>query len=206
MKELFQTKCPVLAGCLIVYALTLASGCKQPGYSSPDGYDLNKPVKMELGKVLNEISGLYFNEDDNTLLAVADSKEKVYQIGLQSKKLKDLTGKVVPPDSDIEDVVKIDSVVYLLSSSGTLKKVVPGQKDTAGTVSFSLGLQGKNDFETVYYDPTAKGLVLICKTCAHEKGQRMRTAYRFDLDSNRFDTSVFFTISRADVKELLKND
>jgi uncharacterized protein YjiK len=205
IKELIQTKCPLFLWGVLVYALTLHSGCKEQGYGNPLGYDLNKPREMELGKVLNEISGLDFNEEDSTLLVISDSKEKIFQISLKNKKLKDLTGKVVPPDSDMEDLVRIDDTAYILSSWGEIKAVPLNARDTGDIRRYDLGLQGSNDFETLYYDPTAHGLVMICKTCAHEKGQGLRTAFRFDLRSKTFDSTAFFTISKRAVEDLLKD-
>jgi len=205
MKKLFQTKCPPFVWVGLVCALTLSSSCKDHGYGSPDGYDLNKPKEMQLGKVLNEISGLFYNQQDNTLLAISDSKEKVFQIVLKNNKLKDLTDKVVAPNSDLEDVVMVEDSVYLLSSWGELKVVSPGAKDSSGVTKYTLGLQGQNDFETLYYDPTANGLVMLCKSCADEKGRHLRTAYRFDLENKRFDPQPFYTISKADVEAVLKD-
>lgn len=205
MKKLFQTECPAAFLCLLVCAVSLFCGCKHQASGSPQGYDLNKPEEMQLGKVLNEISGLSYNGDNGTLLAISDSKEKIFQINLKTQKLKDLTGKVVAPDSDLEDLVKIGDTTYLLSSWGEIKLVPPGARDTAGVEIYDLGLQGQNDFETLYYDPSAGGLIMICKTCAHEKGQGIRTAFRFDLKTKRFDSVPFFTISKKEIEDLLKD-
>jgi uncharacterized protein YjiK len=205
MKKLIQTKCPVWFLTIVVYAVTLQASCKQRGSDSPAGYDLNKPKKMELGKVLNEISGLCFNEEDSSLLAISDSKEKVFGIELKKLKLKDLTGKVVPSNSDLEDVVKVDNTFYLLSSSGKIIAVPNGAQDTAGTARYGIDLQGKNDFETLYYDPSVQGLVMMCKSCSFEKGAHLRTAFRFDLTTKKFDSTAFFTISKAEVEAILKD-
>jgi uncharacterized protein YjiK len=205
MKKLFQTECPAAFLCMLVCAVSLFYGCKHQASGSPQGYDLNKPEEMQLGKVLNEISGLSYNGDNGSLLAISDSKEKIFQINLKTQKLKDLTGKVVAPDSDLEDLVKIGDTTYLLSSSGEIKVVPAGARDTAGVEIYDLGLQGQNDFETLYYDPSAEGLIMICKTCAHEKGQGIRTAFRFDLKTKRFDSLPFFTISKKEIEDLLKD-
>jgi uncharacterized protein YjiK len=203
MNQLIQTKCPVWSGMLLVCATTLIMGCKEQSYGSPDGYDINKPAKENLGKVLNEISGICFNNDDNTLLAISDSKEKVFQINVDKQKLKDYTDKVVGPDTDLEDIVKVDSSVFLLSSKGVIYEV-SHKKDTIRTYTFPSGDQ--NDFETLYYDPSVKSLIMVCKECPSDKGKNIRSAYRFDLSKKRFDPSAFFTFSTADVKKLLKDD
>jgi uncharacterized protein YjiK len=204
MKRLNQTRCPAKLF-VIVCTAALLSGCKDNNGRSPQGYDLNKPIEMQLGKVLNEISGISYHSDRNSLMAISDSKEKIFEIRLKNNKLKDYTGRVFPPDSDLEDIVVFDTTVFALSSSGIIKEVQPGGEDTSSVRSYQLPISGTNDFETIYYDPSAKGLILLCKSCAHEKGQRLRTAYRFDLQSRTFDTTAFYSISKDDVENLLKD-
>jgi hypothetical protein len=206
IKELIQTKCPTMAIPFIVYAATLLCSCKQHGYGSPEGYNLEKPKLMQLGKVLNEISGLTYDESSGNLLAISDSKEKVFEIKLKNNKLKDLTGKVVPSGSDLEDLVKVDNTVYLLASKGIITAVSPGAQDTTGLKTYGIGLSGHNDFETLYYDPTVDGLVMMCKTCSHEKGHHIRTAYRFDLKTRQFDTSALYTITKSSIEDVLKDN
>lgn len=202
---LFQKECLPSTASLFVYALLLGAGCKQKEKFSPEGYHLNSPQTIELGKVLNEVSGICFNKENGSLLAISDSKEQVIEMNLRSIRLHDYTGKVVPPDSDLEDIVKVSSTLYLLKSKGELVAVPEKAKDTAGVKTYTLPLGGTNDFETLYYDPTVNGLILLCKSCAFEKGKGVRTAFRFDLDTKTFDSSYFYTISKDDVKRALKS-
>lgn len=200
---LFQNKClPVLVAILLIVGLI---GCSRNKHNSPAGYNLNDPKRSDLGKALNEISGIYFVPQDSSLLAIADSKEKIFQINLKTQKLQDYTSKIIPPDSDLEDLVKLDTSVFILMSKGELLEVPQGAKDSSGIRRYNIGLPGSNDFETLYFDPTANSLVLLCKTCAHEKGSGVRTAFRFDLRTRSFDKNSFFTISRVQIKNLLKN-
>lgn len=186
-------------------SLIAVSGCKNTGQLSPQGYALDKPHRIELGKALHEISGISFNPADSSILAIGDDKEKVIQISLKSKKLVDYTSKVLESGSDLEDIVTLDSSVFLLMSKGILVEVPQKAQDTSGVKMYHLGLAGNNDFETVYHDPSAAALVLLCKTCAREKGEGVRTTYKFDLRSKTFDDGSFFTISKQQVKDLLKN-
>lgn len=165
---------------------------------------MNHPQKTLLGKALNEISGICFAQKA-TLLAVSDSKDKIFEIHLASRKLKDHTGKIVENDADLEDIVQVDSSIYLLESKGVLKEINANATDTTGMKAYALPVNGKNDFETLYYDPTANGLIVLCKNCAHEKGTGIRTAFRFDLATKTFDSTSFFTIDKGDVRSLLKN-
>jgi uncharacterized protein YjiK len=206
MNQLFQSKCPVWVWMVLVCAVTLLMGCKQQSYASPDGYDINRPQKENLGKVLNEISGITFNDDNNSLLAISDSKEKVFQINLDKQKLKDYTDKAVPPKSDIEDIARVDSTLYLLSSKGIIYEMPGRKKDTIGIKSYAFPSNDQNDFETLYYDPSANGLIMICKHCPSDKGKEIRSAYRFDLTKKQFDPSQFFTFSTAEVKKALNDE
>jgi len=206
MNQLFQTKCPIGLWTVLVCAITLSAGCKGQSYASPDGYDFSKPQKENLGKVLNEISGIAFKDDDNSLLAISDSKEKVFQIRLDKQKLKDYTDKVVPSKSDIEDIATVDSTLYLLSSKGIIFELPGKKRDTVGIRSYAFSSNDQNDFETLYYDPSANGLIMVCKHCPSDKGKEIRSAYRFDLTKKQFDPSEFFVLSTAEVRKVLKDD
>src|SRR2546423_11657964 len=172
MKILFQNHNTNLRAIFLVCAVTLLAGCNQQNYSSPEGYDLSKPQLMQLGKVLNEISGITYNTENNTLLAISDSKEKVYEINVERRKLKDFTERVVGTRSDLEDLAKVDSVLYLLGSKGAIYKVpLVKHVDTSVVQSFSFSSDKRNEFETIYYDPSVNGLVIICKSCAFDKSE-----------------------------------
>lgn len=205
MGKLFQTQCPVLLPVAVLCLWLACISCGNRSFSSPKGYDIKKPESRELGKSVNEISGLTYNTDDTSLLAVSDSKRKIFQIDLRREKLKDYSEKIYT-QSDFEDLVKIDSLIYVLISDGTILSMPLHVIDSSKTVVYSSPFTGKNDFETLYYDPEAGGLILICKECEEEKGQKRRTAYRFNLNSKTVDPTPFFTISTEEVKSMVKND
>ena len=204
-KKLIQTQCPLCISTILVCTLTLLASCNLQSYDSPEGYQFNKPQESELGKVLNEISGITYNTDDSTLLAISDSKKKIFQINYRKQKLKDFTGDGVGPDQDLEDLVKMDTAVYLLGSAGVIYEV-PLSKDTGGVHSYTFPSEEKNDFETLYYDPSVNGLVMLCKSCASDKGKGHRSAYLFNLETRQFDTTAFYTIATDDIKKLVKDN
>ena len=191
---LFQNKCLPLLGAILISSFFYTS-CKNGAQRSPDGYTLSKPKQSELGKALNEISGICYNAEDSSLLAISDSKEKIFEIALKTRKLQDYTDKIINSNSDVEDIVKVDTSVFLLMSKGTLIEVPKKAKDTSSVKTYDIGLSGNNDFESLYYDPSSNSLVLLCKTCAHEQSSGVRTAFRFDLRSRTFISNAFFTIT-----------
>lgn len=202
---LFQTQCPVIIPVVFLSVCLAFMSCNETSYGSPKGYNIKQPEARELGKSVNEISGLTYNTDDSSLLAISDSKRKIFQIDLVREKLKDYAEKMYT-QSDFEDLVKIDTIIYVLISDGTIISMPLHVADSSKTVVYPSPFRGKNDFETMYYDPGANGLVIICKECEEEKGQRKRTAYRFDLAEKTFDDAPFFSISTEDVKAMVKND
>src|SRR5689334_7957383 len=94
MLKIFQTQCPGLLPAIFLCACLALISCNDRSYGSPEGYDIKKPESRELGKSVNEISGLAFNTDDSSLLAISDSKRKIFQIDLKKEKLKDYAEKI----------------------------------------------------------------------------------------------------------------
>ena len=101
---------------------------------------------------------------------------------------------------------KMNNAVFLLSSKGMIYEVPLGAKDSTGVRSYPFWSTDQNDFETIYYDASANGLIILCKDCASDKGKRIRSAYRFDLETRTFDTSAIYAIPTDDVRNILKND
>lgn len=192
---------------LFVCAALFTMGCNQKETTNTPDYDLQHPEVTPLGNVLNEISGIaYYNENkDSALLAVVDSKRQVFKLEMKVPRLIDFTEKVLPSDGDPEDIVKVDSSIFVLLSRGIIKEIPNNAQDAAAIKTYTLPLAGTNDFETLYYDPTVNSLIMLCKTCAHEKKAGFRTAFRFDMATRTFDSTEFYTIIKDDVKAALKD-
>lgn len=190
----------VLLSLLVLFS---ASSCQllwNP--TSPKDYVLRRPNKMILDKKVNEISGIFYLKEENKLLAIADDKKKIYSLTLDGQVADYYDPEL--PSADFEDVVKVDSTVYTLISNGTV--IAISKTDTGLTTkNYPFWSTDKNDFETLYYDSAAKGLVILCKECAFEKGKHQRTAFRFDIKTGQFDKTPLFTISTKAVRDVLKD-
>src|SRR5215203_1055709 len=148
---------------------------------SPHGYVLPKPHRLFLDKKVNETSGLCSLPGDSALLTIADNKRKIYQITTKGD-VSDYFGEdFAEQQEDFEEVVKVGETVYALVSNGTIMAI---RKTDSGlhVTNYPFWSTEKNDFETLYYEPAAKGLIMVCKTCASEKGKGVRTAFRFSMD------------------------
>lgn len=182
----------------IIFCLILISCELFISPQSPEGYHLNRPQKNILKKKLAEISGINYVPAQKNILAIADDKGKVYTLDDRGNVLHE---REFAETQDYEDVVAVDSSIYVLVSDGTIMEI--NQGDSAKRYRFPS--DEKNDFETLYYDSASKGLVILCKTCAHEKGKKTRTAYRFDLAGRNFDAGIYYTISTQSVSDILKD-
>lgn len=170
---------------------------------SPRGYIMPKPHRIILEKKLNEISGLFYLPGENAMLAIADDKRKIYRLTPDGQ-VSNYFEQDFFEQQDFEDVVKVDDVVYALISNGTILSI--RNTDSGLVVSqHPFPSTEKTDFETVYYDPAARGLIMVCKSCAFEKGEGVRTAFRFDLATRRFDSQPYYTIESKAVRDILKD-
>jgi hypothetical protein len=128
----------------------------------------------------------------------------VVQIDAKNKKLADVAEKF-GASNDYEDLVKIDTTIFVLVSNGTIMAVPMNVKDSSSTIEYPFWSKDKNDFETLYYDPAVNGLIMLCKSCEADKGKKVRSAYRFDLSKRMFDSAAFYSISIKAVEDVLKD-
>jgi uncharacterized protein YjiK len=194
---------PLLLTALFLSGMVLSSCQMFWSPKSPRGYVMPRPKKIILDKKVNEISGLFYLRNENAMLAIADNKQKIYRV-TQDGKINSYFEGDFGPSADYEDVVMVDSVLYVLISDGSVTELK--QTDSGlQTTTYPFPQDGKNDFETLYYDTTSNGLILLCKNCEADRGQNIRTAYRFDRAGKQFDTTPYYTISSKEVKNSLKD-
>jgi uncharacterized protein YjiK len=184
------------AGLILLVSCLLFAACQQRKkfIYTPQGYNITQPIKTEMGTKLREISGISW-VDSNTMLANNDESGKIFTINLNDLKDATYPSNVFGPKADYEDIVKVDSMVYVLISDGQIV-AVPGygrdEGDLTGTVVATLA--GKaNEFESMYYDKDVHSLVMLCKSCHKEKDQE-RTAFRFDLVTKTLIDTPYFKI------------
>ena len=171
---------------------------------SKSGYDFSKPTeKMELGKDLHEISGMAYIPGQDLILSENDEKGSIFKVDFKNKQ--ENVGKVkFGGKGDYEDIVRTDTTVYILVSTGGVVKV--DTRDTAiATEEFTLGIEGTNEFEAMYTDADKKSIILLCKECDHEK-DKIRAAYRFDPATQTFSTQPAYEIDIKVIQAMLNDD
>jgi hypothetical protein len=168
----------------------------------PKGYDINKPIQIKLPLELDEISGVVYYAKDTSVMAINDEVGWLYKIPLNRpwsiQKWKFSDG------ADFEDLVLLDSVFYVLVSTGDIIAFKFITADSLYHQVYKFPLGGGNEFEILYYDDYFKKLILICKDCESDKKKFLST-YAFDPFTHQF-TSEAFTIDVKHIAELLKEE
>ncbi|HYM92742.1 MAG TPA: SdiA-regulated domain-containing protein [Chitinophagaceae bacterium] len=190
-------------GLKVAAILILLSACKRKMIvlKSPPGYNFSAPQVTKLDMRLREISGIAWDKKRNLFLAEEDESGKLYVLDRDTK-------NIIPPTSvfgdkgDYEDIAVVDSIPYILRSDGTIFRIntdVSG--GSSGTEVGKIQLPGTNDFESLYYDPDRKALIVICKNCATDEGRKI-SAFAFDLEAGAFVPKPVFQIDEVAIEKL----
>jgi SdiA-regulated protein len=191
---------PVL---IVLSALILIGSCsarKSHSYASPPGYNFTKPYIYKLPTILDEISGLFFYPKDSGIFAIQDEKGWLFKIHL--KKPLQIERWKFSNGADYEDISLVDSTFYVLKSKGAVEKFRFATPDSVSLQSSPVG-EGKNEFETLYYDSSQHQLMVICKNCAQDTRKEV-SSFAFDPSSNTFSSS--FKIETNTIREELGED
>jgi DNA-binding beta-propeller fold protein YncE len=188
--------------CFIIIPLLLGCGPKQDAasFTSPPGYNLNRPIVYKLPAFMDEISGITYNPKDNSVLAINDEVGWLFKVHLKDDL--DIQKWQYTKGADFEDLVRIDSMFYVLVSTGDIIRFRFFTPDSAKVDKFEFPIPGKNEFEILYHDKSKKQLVLLCKDCEADDKNSL-TAYAFDLDSNAYKAAPTYVIDIRKIEELM---
>jgi hypothetical protein len=171
---------------------------------TPRGYNITKPQTMNLGTRLDEISGICW-VSDSIILANNDESGRIFAINIMEPGNLDYTNVKFGEKDDYEDIVKVDSAIYLLVATGKIVRVMNYQDETniqAETVAELPGVE--NEFESLYYDKDINSLIMVCKDCHREKN-KIRSAYRYDLSSNKLIDSPYYQIQMDQIRKITED-
>jgi hypothetical protein len=192
----------VITICIFIATLTIISvSCnRQINFTSPPGYDLNHPTTIYLQTELSEISGITYYPKDTGIFAISDATGSLYKI---------FPGKNTPvqrwkfgSNHDYEDLQRVDSTFYILSSTGNIVSLKFSKHAPMLVTEFKMHDKEKNEFETLYFDSALHKLILICKDCAEDKKNTVSTR-AFDISNNTY-TKGPYTINVSTIDSLMK--
>jgi hypothetical protein len=140
-------------------------------------YVLPRPKKMILDKKVNEISGLFYLQNENAMIAIADNKQKIYRV-TQDGKVNNYLEDDFGPSADFEDVVMVDSTCMCWFPR-TIADRSKTNRFRRADRHVPLLVQAKTILKPLYYDTSSKGLIMLCKNCEADRGENIRTALPF---------------------------
>jgi uncharacterized protein YjiK len=186
---------------LIIVLWSCGSSAKEEGsFTSPPGYNLDRPVVFKLPQSLDEISGIAYVQKDNSVLAINDEHGWLYKIHLKSDL--DLQKWQYFKGADFEDLVLIDSTFFVLESSGNIIQFRFITPDSVQVKEHDFPVEGRNEFEILYHDKQKRQLVLLCKDCEQDDKNSL-TAFAFNLDSSAYATAPAYVIDIRKIEELM---
>lgn len=192
------TNTAILLYILLGWSLT---GCSRQGKSfvpSLPGYPTDTRQTIVLDKELLEISGMYYLPDTR-IAAINDEDGKIFLVNSSTG---DFTVTKFGRKRDYEDVVVIDSFYYVLESNGNIHRVPVAMANTEE--EFEFPREKKIEFESLYYDPNIKQLVLVSKEQRETK--KGIITYTFSPDSLQFSGDILYEIRRKEIHEHLKDN
>lgn len=173
-----------LRGAIITLSLVLmvfvALSCiDKKTFNSPQGYDLNKPVKYFMPESLLEISGIAFRHGSpDSLYAEQDEEGKVFYLKLGDKKAgHSKFGK----GGDYEDIAVLNDQIILLRSDGALF-VFPFGQVRSGQIQHVQkwnNVLPAGEYEGLFADEKANQLLVLCKHCDIDNKKKSNTGYIF---------------------------
>ena len=180
---------------ILLFVILVSCNGNRTDYKSPPNYNLNRPVIIKLPSELDDISGIAYYSKDNSLFAESDQKGCLYKIFIN--KPTDIRKWKFSHKRDYEDIVLHDSTFYILNNNGDIVSL-SFLNDSLVAHQYTFPENGKNEFESLYYDDTLKKLVLLCKDCETDKNMKV-SAYTFDLQ--QFIYSSAYTMDVRGVLE-----
>lgn len=175
-----RTLFPIILG-------TLLASCSQTNgqadkMSSPQGYNLNEPVKHTLSQDLKEISGIRIDDVNKQIIAINDEEGKFYRLNMDGS----IQGKAFKfaKKGDFEDLDFDGTYWYAVKSTGEVHRVEKAFNDSSFTRVFPFSETGI-EFETICYDRSKQKVFLLTKTPKELKDGRI-PAYVLDTTSATF--------------------
>ena len=186
---------------IFIFILIIVSiSCNRKiNFTSPPGYDLNHPAIIYLESELNEISGITYYPKDTAIFAISDATGSLYKI-FPDKKTPAQKWKF-GSNHDYEDLQRVDSTFYILSSNGNIVRVKFSRQAPMQVTDFKIDDKEKNEFESLYFDSALHKLILVCKDCKVDKKNTVSTR-AFDVITNTY-TNAPYTINVSSLDKLM---
>jgi len=160
------------------------------------GYNCEALTGIELKEELKEISGLAYDKQQNSFVAINDEQGIIFVLDMNTFDIKNKFH--FGEKGDYEEIKLLEGIIYVLRSDGTIFKMTYTGSDISNITTFDY--QGpKAEFESFYINQKNNQLVLIPKNSKESKANQSTTGYAIDASTGKFISNGDFKI---DWKEL----
>ncbi len=162
-------------------------------YKHPD-------YEKDLGVELTEISGLDFDELNNSLLAINDEEGNVYELNIKNF---DIISKNQFWNTGDYEAIEFDGIyIWILKSNGKLYKYDPIKKETE---VIETKLSSDNDVEGLCFNHDEGVFYIACKGNTLNKEDKVKTKaiYVFDIVKNKLRKNPLFKIHPKQLKKFM---
>ncbi|MEJ7586718.1 MAG: SdiA-regulated domain-containing protein [Ferruginibacter sp.] len=193
----------ILSLCLVLF---FCNACKQPVKTQVHpNYDLTMPEILKMPRVLNEISGIAFNNGrPDTLYGVQDEEGRLFYFPVSSL---DVKHKEFGKKGDFEDIAISNGTVVILGSDGVLFSfpLNINESETITDVQETAGLLPAGEYEGMYGDETGE-LFILCKSCKGESVTKSVHGYILQMSAgNSIGLKSTFRINTKDIAAKLQH-
>lgn len=169
-----------------------------------EAYDFENPSKtLFLSYKLLEISGMSYDFETNSILAINDEKGVIYKLDTAEAAIKEELkfGK----NGDYEGITIMEDTLVVLKHNGDLYFTDRG--NTATRIVETI-LSSKNDLEGLFYQASTKRLLLAAKgqTLKEKKSKKRKAIYAFDLEKQAIDEEAFVIIQDSILENHVKRN
>jgi uncharacterized protein YjiK len=164
-------------------------------------------TQIKLPGQLQEISGLACS-NDGRIFGHDDEIGVVYEIDPAAGEiLKRFQLGTFGIKADFEGLAIVDSVFYLVESSGTLYDFKEGSNNSSVTFnSRKVAFSSKFEIEGLCYNPNINSLLFACKEYPGKDFKGFRTVFAYSLDTSSLLPDPVIKIDLKTIKEKLGND
>lgn len=168
-------------------------------------YDLSNPSdKFSLPKELDEISGIDFYSNEQTIACHNDEKGKIYLFDLNSRKT--INEFKFNKDGDYEDIAVFKEDAYLVRSDGRIYEIKKFASENNIVKEYKTDLSERNDIEGLCFNLKKDKLLLACKSSPNineSDFKDSRAIYAFDLAKKELESNPYLVIKINEIKDTI---
>ncbi|MFC3881848.1 SdiA-regulated domain-containing protein [Algoriphagus namhaensis] len=168
-------------------------------YRFPAPYSLEELTVVNLPRKMAEVSGLEWTAD-NQLWAIEDESSSIYSLDPKSGEI--INDKKFAKNTDIEDLLVIDGVAWVLESNGKLYEVKNPLQENQETETYSFPFKERRDFEAIVHWEGSDYIWVFCKDCKWDDGSKESSFYPFSLAEKEYLLDQSQKIKRKNFRNL----